>query len=141
MAMTHRLVLLLALVTRAATQNATQDAHQGDAASDTAALLAIRAFGGNAAHVAMVTWTAGTEPCAVCMSDLSAGGDQLKVLPCGHAFKPACINEWLRKQPTCPICRQPVIASRDEINLYEMMQQRNQMNQHEDDLASGVMQV
>ena len=36
---------------------------QGDAASDTAALLAIRAVDNNAAHPAMVTWTAGTEPC------------------------------------------------------------------------------
>ena len=52
-------LLLAALVARAAAQGAPQ----GDAASDTAALLAIRAVGNNAAHLAMVTWTAGTEPC------------------------------------------------------------------------------
>jgi hypothetical protein len=51
-------LLLVALVAQVAAQNALQ----GDTASDKAALLAIRASGNND-HLAMVTWTADTEPC------------------------------------------------------------------------------
>ena len=51
-----------------------QDAPQGDTASDTAALLAIRAVGDNAAHAAMATWMVGSEPCdAASWSDDESG--------------------------------------------------------------------
>ena len=30
-----------------------------------------------------------------------------RILPCGHRFHPACVDEWLKKQRgTCPTCRQ-----------------------------------
>ena len=33
-------------------------------------------------------------------------GDELKVLPCGHAqFHLECIRTWLERSPTCPLCR------------------------------------
>jgi predicted amidophosphoribosyltransferase len=28
------------------------------------------------------------------------------VLPCMHAFCSACIQQWMQKVKTCPICRQ-----------------------------------
>ena len=56
-----------------------------------------------------------------------------------HVFHIECLLSWADHNYTCPICRQPIIQSQDEIALYEMMQQRNQFNQHEDALGSGVL--
>ena len=56
-----------------------------------------------------------------------------------HVFHIECLLSWADHNYTCPICRQPIIRSEEEIQLYETMQQRNQMNQHEDALGSGVL--
>lgn len=56
--------------------------------------------------------------CAICMTAIRAG-EELRVLPCGHTFKMACIDEWLlgkgRAPPkgtsivrglgACPLCK------------------------------------
>ena len=44
--------------------------------------------------------------CAICQCDF-APGEELKVLPCSghHAFHTACIQTWLNKQSSCPLCR------------------------------------
>ena len=42
-------------------------------------------------------------PCAVCLRGLAPG--RARHLPCGHCFHAACIGEWLRRSPTCPVCR------------------------------------
>jgi hypothetical protein len=43
--------------------------------------------------------------CAVCQADY-AHGDELQLLPeCLHAFHRPCIDQWLRRRPTCPVCR------------------------------------
>jgi len=33
----------------------------------------------------------------------------LRIMPkCGHTFHLSCIDIWLRKQSTCPVCRLPL---------------------------------
>ncbi|CAL4982463.1 unnamed protein product [Urochloa decumbens] len=52
------------------------------------------------------TWKDGT--CSVCLGDLVDDGEALKMLmPCKHCFHTACVDQWLRKNATCPICRAP----------------------------------
>ncbi|XP_073047903.1 NEP1-interacting protein 1-like [Primulina eburnea] len=46
--------------------------------------------------------------CAICLQDLK-DGEYAKVLPsCRHFFHPHCIDEWLTRQGSCPICRKDV---------------------------------
>ena len=40
--------------------------------------------------------------CAICLAPLYT---QFLNLPCEHAFHSECINQWLWKHDTCPLCR------------------------------------
>ncbi|KAJ6800249.1 putative RING-H2 finger protein ATL69 [Iris pallida] len=46
--------------------------------------------------------------CSICLEDYQER-EILRIMPkCNHNFHLACIDEWLRKQSTCPICRLPL---------------------------------
>ena len=55
--------------------------------------------------------------CAICLSQFAAL-DEIRVLPCGHAFHRGCCDQWLlgrRCRPTtftkaCPVCRRDASA-------------------------------
>ncbi|KAJ1286428.1 hypothetical protein BS78_03G351000 [Paspalum vaginatum] len=48
------------------------------------------------------------QTCSVCLSEM-AHGEAVRVLAeCLHCFHAACVEQWLRKRRTCPICRAPV---------------------------------
>ena len=44
------------------------------------------------------------ENCSVCLGDYS-DNQKMTVLDCKHKFHNECISQWLKKKPSCPICR------------------------------------
>jgi len=56
----------------------------------------------------------GEEPsCSVCISDFERG-DQLRLLPCKHAFHSRCVDQWLTVNANCPLCRKSIFADDDD---------------------------
>lgn len=50
------------------------------------------------------------ETCAICLEDF-VEYEQLRVLPCRHAYHAQCIDPWLTKnRRVCPICKRKVIV-------------------------------
>ncbi|CAH2053223.1 unnamed protein product [Thlaspi arvense] len=43
--------------------------------------------------------------CSICLQDWEEGELGRKLERCGHTFHKICIDEWLIRQETCPICR------------------------------------
>ena len=52
------------------------------------------------------------EECTICLSN----NKNLIKLECSHVFHHKCINEWIKINPTCPICRRKV----SKINLINL---------------------
>lgn len=47
--------------------------------------------------------------CAICLAEYAAE-DVLRLLPdCEHLFHVDCVDPWLRRRPSCPICRKSLI--------------------------------
>lgn len=46
------------------------------------------------------------EECFICGSTFQAAY-QSKALPCKHKFHKLCLEHWLKKSQTCPLCRKP----------------------------------
>ncbi|KAL3515707.1 hypothetical protein ACH5RR_022609 [Cinchona calisaya] len=43
--------------------------------------------------------------CVVCLESFKIG-EQCRLLPiCNHRFHVSCIDSWLLKTPSCPVCR------------------------------------
>lgn len=49
------------------------------------------------------------DECAICLGSceeaISKGRPRWRRLCCGHKFHEECVFEWLRKSPSCPVCR------------------------------------
>ena len=44
------------------------------------------------------------DSCPICYDEF-VGGDACARTPCGHAFHRTCIQRWLHRSATCPVCR------------------------------------
>uniref|UniRef100_M1DWL2 Zinc finger protein n=1 Tax=Solanum tuberosum TaxID=4113 RepID=M1DWL2_SOLTU len=45
-----------------------------------------------------------TKECSICMSKYLPGSEAYN-MPCNHSFHSGCIETWLLKTPSCPMCR------------------------------------
>ncbi|MQL98831.1 hypothetical protein Taro_031546 [Colocasia esculenta] len=57
--------------------------------------------------------TFSTEPgietsCAICLKDYEDGENVQRLPTCRHSYHMACIERWLARHSSCPICRQDV---------------------------------
>jgi hypothetical protein len=50
------------------------------------------------------TATAPPQECAVCLQAYTSG-EQIRTLPCFHQFHTQCVDQWLRMNAKCPICK------------------------------------
>lgn len=50
--------------------------------------------------------TENKDECSICTDEMA---NQRCKLPCGHAFHALCVEKWLRRVHSCPLCRQPVV--------------------------------
>lgn len=48
--------------------------------------------------------------CSICLEEFRAG-DQQRTLPCFHRFHKACVDQWLRQDNTCPLCKHSLEAA------------------------------
>lgn len=48
--------------------------------------------------------------CSCCLENLQEG-ESIRVLPCFHCLHDNCAQQWLLKQPICPVCRCDIVAS------------------------------
>jgi hypothetical protein len=49
-----------------------------------------------------------SEQCAVCHDDY-VEGEELRVLPCQHKYHRDCIDKWLERSRTCPVCKHDIV--------------------------------
>lgn len=56
-----------------------------------------------------VTSLMGTASCSICLSDLELGDSMAVVPSCLHRFHFSCIEQWLTRKKSCPICKEEII--------------------------------
>ncbi|RWW43205.1 hypothetical protein BHE74_00051175 [Ensete ventricosum] len=65
--------------------------------------------------------------CSICLGEYKEK-EVLRVMPsCHHSFHLVCIDVWLQKQTTCPICRLPLNESLEAHHAASSLQPRATM--------------
>jgi hypothetical protein len=49
-------------------------------------------------------------PCSICL-DAYNEGDVVKTLLCGHTFHANCVDVWLSRSATCPLCNHRLLPA------------------------------
>lgn len=47
------------------------------------------------------------ESCPICYIDYEEG-HEMKELSCNHAYHTGCLQSWVKKNATCPICKKEI---------------------------------
>jgi len=54
------------------------------------------------------------ESCAICLDDFKVD-EELRLLPCKHAFHKSCVDPWLAKSSElCPMCKQSIFMNQEK---------------------------
>lgn len=72
------------------------------------------------AHLSLMKEIGQSETCTICLGDYE-GGEELRLLPCGHCFHAECIDAWLQINRICPMCK---------VDVYELYLQEEKKNTH-----------
>ncbi|GIL96656.1 hypothetical protein Vretimale_2421 [Volvox reticuliferus] len=83
---------------------------------------------------------AGGEVCSICLSEFE-DGERVKHLPCKHFYHVACIDQWLGRDITCPLCKDNVLDALK--NLFGPLPPKSSNARHgrvgdEDTMAVGA---
>jgi hypothetical protein len=54
------------------------------------------------------------EDCLICMEKYKSGELKRKIPKCSHYFHKKCIDKWLKKKATCPICRCNLLENEED---------------------------
>lgn len=57
--------------------------------------------------------------CPICYDYINA--TTKKVMSCGHEFHTKCVNKWLERCPTCPMCRAPAFDTPPNLDTIRVM--------------------
>ncbi len=51
-------------------------------------------------------WNKEEDDCTICLDKIKNDNNQVTTYECNHTFHLKCLNSWVMKSQTCPICRQ-----------------------------------
>lgn len=66
--------------------------------------------------------------CAVCLDEYKIG-DTLRVLECGHCFHAKCVDAWVARSSSCPVCKSNVLPPPKQVPR----QRTQQLQQHSEE--------
>ena len=52
--------------------------------------------------------------CSICLETISSSKEE-EELECKHKYHTKCIEQWLVRDSSCPLCRKPMGYSREEL--------------------------
>ncbi len=55
------------------------------------------------------------ETCPVCLESITNAKKSAVLKKCGHSYHFKCLNNWLEKSHSCPLCRNKVMLSSEDI--------------------------
>ena len=70
------------------------------------------------------------DSCSVCLEEFKSG-EVLRILPCTHPFHRDCVDKWLYKKHTCPLCKFDILKGEHECSSEDEIPHiivRNQQN-------------
>lgn len=50
-------------------------------------------------------WNQNHDDCAVCLDSIKSGDMIQKMEDCNHSYHADCVRHWIRRNPSCPMCR------------------------------------